>query len=255
MKIIRFVLTYSLSLFAIMSITFGCSTPKREEIHSADVLFLKAKQELDKKRYEEAEKYFDLLKLHFPASQYADDAQYYLGIINFEKNNYIMASFHFSTLRKWYPNSEYCKEALFKTAMCYYNLSPPFDREQEYTFKAIEYFLEFQNTYPNDTLTNFANIYLKELRNKLAYRNYFTAYLYYKWQSYRSALIYIDIVLDEYPETDFAEDALWLKIQIYNDQGFYLDLEELLTQYKQKFPKGKYLVRVETLSNSHRAKQ
>lgn len=255
MKILYYIFKIAYAPIMVITLTFGCATSKKEEIHSADELFQKAKQELDKKKYDEAEKYFDLLKLHFPASQYADDAQYYLGIINFEKSNYIMASFHFSALRKWYPNSEYCKEALFKTAMCYYNLSPPFDREQEYTFKAIEYFMEFQNTYPDDSLAIIANTYLKELRNKLAYRYYFTAYLYHKWQSYRSSIIYIDIVLDEFPETDFAEDALWLKIQIFNERGLYSDLEELLIEYKKKYPKGKYLVQIETLPDFHKSKQ
>lgn len=236
-----------LQLTLIILLLIGCSTTKKEEIHSADELFEKAKFEFQRKKFEDAEKYFDLLKLQFPASQYADDAQFYLGEINFERGDYIMAAFHYSTLRRWYPASEYSKNALFKTALSYYKLSPPFDREQEYTFKAIEYFLEFQNTYPNDSLISVVNSYLKELRNKLAYRNFFTATLYYKWQSPKSALIYLDIVLDEYPDTDYAEDALWLKIQIYRERGLFLDLEELLEKYKKMFPNGKYISQINFL--------
>lgn len=238
--VLYFIFVYTLTII-------GCSTAKKEEIRSSDELFEKAKSEYQKKKYEEAEKYFDLLKLQYPASQYADDAQFYLGEISFEKGDYIMAAFHYSTLRRWYPASEYSKIALFKTALSYYKLSPPFDREQEYTFKAIEYLLEFLNTYPNDSLTSVANSYLKELRNKLAYRNYFTANLYYKWESPKSALIYLDIVLDEYSDTDYAEDALWLKIQIYKERGLFLDLEELLERYKKMFPYGKYISQVNVL--------
>ncbi len=195
------------------------------------------------------------MKLQYPASQYADDAQFYLGLINFNKGDYLMAAFHFSALRRAYPNSEYAKEALFKTAMCYYNLSPSFDRDQEYTFKAIEYLMEFQNTYPGDSLAYLSNQYLKELRNKLAYRNFFTANLYYKWKSSKSALIYLDMVIEDYPDTDYVEDAYWLKMTIYQEKGLFLDLEELAKEYQTKFPNGKYSNQVKSFIKNQRGEQ
>lgn len=250
---------FKINFFCFLSIVsllvLSCSTTKKEEILSADELFTLAKKEYEKRKYENAEKYFDLLKLQFPASQYADDAQYYLGLISFDKGDYIMAAFHFSTLRRWYPNSEYSKEALFRTAMSYYNLSPSFDRDQEYTSKAIEYLMEFQNTYPGDSLAVLANNYLKELRNKLAYRNYFTAMLYYKWQSLKSSLIYLDIVLEDYSDTDYVEDAYWLKMTIYREKGLLLDLEELAKEYQTKFPNGKYLTEVRNFLQSRKGEQ
>lgn len=256
MKKTLFFINFFCFLFFVTYFLFlGCSTTKKEEIRSADELFALAKEEYKKKKYENAEKYFDLLKLQFPASQYADDAQYYLGLISFDKGDYIMAAFHFSTLRRWYPNSEYSKEALFKTALSYYNLSPSFDRDQEYTSKAIEYLMEFQNTYPSDTLAILANKYLKELRNKLAYRNYFTALLYYKWQSSKSALIYLDIVLEDYPDSDYVEDAYWLKMNIYKEKGLFLDLEELAKEYQTKFPNGRYLSEVKNFIKNKRGEE
>lgn len=228
-------------------IFFGCSSVQKEEIKSAEELFLFAKKEFEKKNYEEASKYFDILKLQYPASEFADDAQYYLAEINFLRGEYIIAAFHYSALRRYYPSSPYCKESLFKTALCYYNLSPSFDREQEYTFKAIETFQEFQNMYPADSLAKFANEYFKELRNKLAYRNYFIASLYYKWSSYKSALIYLDFVIEEYSDSDFVEDAYWMKMEIYKKSKLFLDLEEIIKEYMNKFPNGKFISQVNNL--------
>jgi len=241
--------------FALFFSVVGCGTTPKQEIHSAEDLFRLAKNYYEKKKFEDAEKFFDLLKLQYPASQYADDAQYYLGEISFEKGDFIMAAFHYSSLRRYYPASEYCKQALFKTALSYYKLSPSFDRDQEYTYKAIEYLMEFQNTYPNDQLTLEANKYLKELRNKLAYRNFFTANLYYKWRSFNSALIYLDVVLTEYSDTDYIEDAYWLKFQIFAERGLFYDLEELAKEYKDKFPNGKYLSQIEKFAKLNRVEQ
>ncbi len=225
----------------------ACSSAKPPEIRTADDLFKVAKEKYEKEDYEEASKLFDLLKLQYPASQYADDAQYYLAEISFKRGEYIMAAFHYNWLRRSYPNSSYSKESLYKTALCYYNLSPPFDRDQEYTFKAIEAFQDFQNAYPADSLYPFAGKYIKELRNKLAYRNYFVALLYYKWLSYKSALVYIDFILDDFSDTDYAEDAYWLKINIYKELKLFLDLKELFKDYRNKFPNGKYTNQISLL--------
>ncbi|MCX7879090.1 MAG: tetratricopeptide repeat protein [Ignavibacteria bacterium] len=228
----------------------GCATTKVEELKTAYDLFTSAKKKFEEKDYEEATKFFDLVKLQYPASQYAIDAQYYLAEISFAKGEFLMAAFHYNWLRRSYPNSTFFKDATFKVALCYYNLSPPSDRDQEYTFKAIESFSEFLNLYPNDSLSVLAEKYKKELRNKLAYRNYFIAELYYKWLSYKSAIIYADIVLKEFQDTDYAEEALWLKINIYNDLKHYFDLRKLLEEYKMKYSNGKYIVQVETLSKN-----
>lgn len=225
----------------------SCSSAQLTEIRTADDLFKLAKEKYDKEDYEEASKLFDLLKLQYPASQYADDAQFYLAEISFKRGEYIMAAFHYNWLRRSYTNSPYSKESLYKTALCYYNLSPPFDRDQEYTFKAIEAFQDFQNIYPADSLSVLAGNYIKELRNKLAYRNYFVASLYYKWLSYKSSLVYIDFVLDDFSDSDYVEDAYWLKISIYKEMKLFLDLKEILKNYRNKFPNGKYISQVNLL--------
>jgi outer membrane protein assembly factor BamD len=237
-------------LFYFILITFifaGCSSAKKEEIKTAEELFQFAKKKFEEKNYEDASKYFDLLKLQYPASEYADDAQYYLAEISFLRGDYIMSAFHYSALRRYYPSSPYYKESLFKTALSYYKLSPPFDRDQEYTQKAIEAFLEFQNLYPKDSLYFSANEYIKELRNKLAYRNYFIASLYYKLASNKSALIYLDYVIEQFPDSDYVEDAYWLKMTIYKESGLFLDLAELIKEYKTKFPQGKYISQLGSL--------
>lgn len=247
---INIIMLRSFCFSAIFLIWVGlgsCSSTKPSEIRSADDLFKLAKEKYEKEDYEDASKLFDLLKLQYPASQYADDAQFYIAEISFKRGEYIMAAFHYNWLRRSYPNSPYSKESLYKTALCYYNLSPPFDRDQEYTFKAIEAFQDFQNIYPSDSLYALAGNYIKELRNKLAYRNYFVASLYYKWLSYKSALVYIDFVLNDFSDSDYVEDAYWLKISIYKELKLLLDLKEILKDYRNKFPRGKYISQVDLL--------
>lgn len=243
---IRQYLIFPLILFGI-SLFVACSSSKPFEIKTAEELYKLAKEKFDKEDYEDASKYFDLLKLQFPASQYADDAQFYLAEISYKRGEYIMAAFHYNWLRRLYSGSPYYKESLFKTALCYYNLSPSFDRDQEYTFKAIEAFSDFIMTYPTDTLAQVAKKYLTELKNKLAYRNYFIALLYYKMRSYRSSLIYLDEVIENFPGSDYIEDAYWLKANSLKNLGRFFDMKDVIEEYQSKFPKGKYFSEIRSL--------
>ncbi|MGQ9818854.1 MAG: outer membrane protein assembly factor BamD [Candidatus Kapaibacteriales bacterium] len=230
-------------------VIFGCSSGKQIEIKTADELFRLAKEKYDEGNFDEASKYFDLLKLQYPASQYSDDAQFYLAEINFKRGEYIMAVFNYNWLRRSYSNSPFYKESLYKTALCYYYLSPPFDRDQEYTHKAIEAFTDFKMAYPQDTLTIRVDEYLNELKNKLAYRNYFTALLYYKMQSFRSSLIYLDEVIDKYSDSLYIEDAYWLKANILKNLNRLLDLKDVVEEYQLKFPNGRYYKELLSLLN------
>ncbi|GIV55857.1 MAG: hypothetical protein KatS3mg040_0625 [Candidatus Kapaibacterium sp.] len=80
---------------------------------------------------------FDVIRLQYPASEFAPDAQYYLAEISFRRREYVVASFNYSMVRRQYPTHPRAREALYKAALCYVELAPPYDRDQEYTRKAI----------------------------------------------------------------------------------------------------------------------
>lgn len=236
-------------LLFFFSIFLACSSIKQTEIKTADELYILAKKKFDSGDFEGASKYFDLLKLQFPASQYADEAQFYIAEISYERGEYIMAAFHYNWLRRSFSNTPFYKESLFKTAMCYYNLSPTFDRDQEYTFKAIDAFNDFIVMYPKDSLAVIASKYLKDLKNKLAYRNYHISLIYYKMRSYLSSLIYLDEIFENYPDSDCIEDAYWIKIISLKNLNRFLDAIDLIEKYKEIFPNGKYISQIITIEN------
>lgn len=164
--------------------------------------------------WNEAAAQFDIIKLQYPASQYADDAQYMLAEINFKRSEYIVAAFNYSMVRRSYPTSELAKPAMFKSALCYNELSGPPDRDQEYTRKAIQAFSEFQSVYPVDSLALVCVDHIHTLRSKLSERYMMVAEHYVTTRSYKAAVIYYDSVIDEYPDTEWYESALIEKIRV-----------------------------------------
>jgi outer membrane protein assembly factor BamD len=117
-----------------------------------------------------------------------DDAQYYLAEVNFRRREYILAAYNYNYVRRAYPQSEYAKECMRKSALCYVELSPPFDRDQKYTREAIVALMEYREFYPSDS--TFADSTIATLNHKLAERDFRAAEQYRVLYAPRSALVF-----------------------------------------------------------------
>lgn len=240
-----------LPLFGFLLLTIiGCSTSKLPETRSPEEIFNQGMKYFKNEDYKEAKMMFDVIKLQYPASQWADDAQFYLAETNFAQKEFILASFNYNLVRRLYPSSEFVKISLFKSALCYFELSPTYDRDQEYTKKGIQSFQEFQHLYPKDSLYAESGKYISELRNKLAHREYFTAGLYLKMDNPESALIYFDTVINDYDDTEYYEMAYFGKIDILAKFGKKDEALNLIDLYKKNFKNGKYLSNLETIEKT-----
>ena len=216
----------------------SCSSTKAPEVQTAETIFNKAMEKFKKEDWEEATQLFDVLKLQYPASAFADDAQFYLAEINYNRSEYILAAFNYNMVRRLYPSSEFVKTSLFKAAMSYYQLSPTFDRDQEYTFKAIDAFQDYQTLYPKDSLYTQAGKYIDELREKLGRRAFSTAELYEKLETSKAVLVYLDIVIEDYSDTKYFEPACFKKVETLYNTKKYDDALNFIEFYSKKFPAG-----------------
>lgn len=237
----------ALILIIPVMIIFGCGSSSDMDFKSAEEVYNKGVAAFEDEDYLDAKKFFEVIKLQYPASQYADDAQFYLAEINFARGEYILGAFNYSRLRSLYPGSEYVKESIYKAALCYYELSPTFDRDQEYTRKGIEAFNIFQRLYPNDSLFSEAEEKIDALRDKLAHRDYYTAELYRTLEFPHSSLIYYDSVIDNYPDTKYYEQAWIGKIEVLIIFRRLDEASGLIDLFRKNFPESQYLTDLKKL--------
>jgi outer membrane protein assembly factor BamD len=233
----------------ILILTFeSCSTTKTAEPTSDEFLFNKAMDKFNREDYLEAKSMFDAFLLQYRASKLADQAQYYEAEISYKREEFITAAWEYNKVASTYSSSPLVTISLFKAAKCYYELSPSYDRDQEYTVKAIAALINFKQMYSKDSLAQVADKYIAELRNKLAFREYKTAELYIKLDDPRAALIYYQSVLSDYSDTDYFEESFWGKIQMLYRLKKFDELKSMLATYSRVFPGGKYLKDVSDLS-------
>jgi outer membrane protein assembly factor BamD len=239
-------------LLIILSIIIASCSGGDGKLDSPEKVYTKAMDYYADEDYLDAKKYFDIIKLQYPASKYAEFAQFYLAETEFAEGKYVMSAFNYNTLRRSYPSSKFAGESMFKAALCYYRLSPAYDRDQEYTHKAITMFKEIQYLNPSDSLTILSGTYIDTLRTKLANRSYFTAELYQKLSTPKSSVTYYEDVIDNYDDTKYFEPAYFGKIKTLVKLKKYDEALGLIDLYKRLFPSGDNLINLVEIEDKAR---
>ncbi|ROL61683.1 outer membrane protein assembly factor BamD [Bacteroidetes/Chlorobi group bacterium ChocPot_Mid] len=234
----------------IFTLLLSCASSDKTEMKSAEAIYNKGMSLFNDKEYLEAYNTLDLIRLQYPASQYADDAQFYMAEARFKREEYILAQFSYNLLKRLYPNSPYYKESAFKAAMSFYYLSPQYDLDPDNTTKAIKSMSEFQATYPGDSLSVLMDTYIQELRDRLAQKEFEIAQLYRKLDSPASALIYYDIVINEYDDTKFFELAYIGKIEVLLQMKKWEQAKTTISYFYILFKSSENLEKVKKLESA-----
>ncbi len=222
----------------------SCSGNKIKPTASAEERLAFAMKKFNDENYLDAKTEFKILILNFPGHTLSAQAQYMYAECHFKLKEYILSAGEYEKLKRVFPNSEYVDDAQFKIGLSYFELSPKFSLDQDYTTKAIEEFQKFLEDYPQSELVSEANRYMKKCRDKMATKYFKNAESYHKLHYYSSAIIYYDYVLDNYYDTEYSQRSLVGKAECYHKKG---DIEEAIKFYKlylEKYPKGSKIGKV-----------
>lgn len=240
----------NLLLLVILTIFVACSSSIDTSNMAPEDRLAYAIKLYQEEDYEEAVKEFDALILQYPGSSIMDDAQYYLALTRFQREEYILAAYQFSKLIKSMPSSEFLADAQFMLADCYYELSPNFTLDQQYSKKAIEEFQVFIDVFPLNEKVAEAEKKIGELNDKLAMKEYEAAYIYNKMEYYDAALKYYDSVLEIYHDTKYAPLALYNKINILLERKKDSEALTEAQKFLSKYPQHENYSDVEKIKNS-----
>jgi len=247
-----------LVLFAAMLLFASCrSNELIRPGDSIEVAYEKALNQYEQENYAEAARAFETVISIGRGTDIGQDAQFYLAESYFNNRRYLLAASEYERYAQFHPNSPRREEADFKKALSYYNLSPRYRLDQSYTYQAIENFRLLLSRFPNSEYAEESAEYISELRSKLARKSYNAGEFYKRTSRYEAAAVYFDIVIDNYPETSWAELSLVDQMEAYilyaensvadRQAGrFEMALESYET-YLQLFPRGENRSRVEDL--------
>lgn len=218
----------------------ACSPQIQTQNLGPDEYFEYAKGLFDKGKYYKAQTEFTVIVLKFSGDPVVDDAQYYLAESYFKLKDYLIAVSEYQKLINDYPESPYVPLAQFKKAMAYYKISSRPELDQEYTIKALKEFQSFIEEYPKHELKKDAEKFIFELRLKLAKKKFIAATTYRKMGIYDSAVIYYDIILEQYYDTPEAVKALFWKGMCLYEMKKYIEARVVFSTFIEKYPSHRY---------------
>jgi len=239
-------------LFLVSVIIFGCSSAEKSSISTEDPedAFRQAKLIYDNKDYAQAIEDFSFIKIKFSGTGIIDKAQFYLGMSYFMRKEYVLAAYEFENLIKNYSSSSFVGEARYYLAMSYYELSPDYYLDQTYTKYAIIEFQNFIILFPSDKLVSQAELKIRELRNKLAFKDLNSAELYVRMDNYKAALVYYENILNEYFDTEYADDASYGKITTLIRKKLFEAAKKEIEKFEKKYRNSEYFNSVIKLKKS-----
>jgi outer membrane protein assembly factor BamD len=226
-----------IAVFTLLALLFSCGKKINKQNLTADEYFEYAKKKFDDGDYYDAVTEFNIIVLKFSGNPVVDDAQYYLAESHFKQKEYLIAISEYEKLVRDYPTSPYVVLAQFKIGMSYYEMSLRPELDQEYTQKGIRAFQVFIEEHPNHELRESADKFILELREKLARKKMIAATTYQKMGECASAVIYFNIILDEYYDTPQAVRALFLKGECLYELEDYVEAQTTFRTFIEKYPK------------------
>lgn len=226
----RTVLTLSTAIAA------ACAAKQPVTQLPPDQLFERAIALINDRKWTESIAAFEQFVFQYPTHPRVQEARYRIAEGYFGKKEYITAATEFSRLANDYPAGNYADDARFKVCESYHRLAPKAQLDQQYTRAAFDHCQSLISHYPSSEYVARAQAMSKELRDRLAEKEYIAGEYYFKRGAYDSAIIYYEATARDFPDTVFSPRALLRLLQTYETLGYKEEADATRQRLLKDYP-------------------
>jgi outer membrane protein assembly factor BamD len=242
-------------LLAVVLLLSSCGNyQKLLKSDDAELKYTKAVEYFEKGDFMRASTLFDAVASYFKGTERSETVLNYMAKSYMGQKDYASASEYYKTYVKTYPKGKYIIESKYMIGYCYYLDSPDARLDQSATKSAIVAFQEFLEIFPESERVPEANKLLDELNNKLAYKAFLNAKLYfnlgnYLGNNYQSCVITAQNALKDYPSNSYREELSMLILNAKYEQAVQSVVDKRIERYRNtideyynfinEFPTGK----------------
>jgi len=229
------------------------------KVTDAEIKYSYAKKYYNQKKFARSASLLEEVVHVFRGRPEGEESLYLLAQSYYGQKDYVNASEYFKLYVNTYPSGEFAELSRFYGAYGLYLDSPDPRLDQTQTYESINQFLMYLEHFPQSERVNQVQEILFELQEKLAYKEYLAARLYYNLgtymgNNYRACVITAENALRSYPETKYREELIFLTIRSKYElaivsiderlQGRYREVVDEYYNYLNEFPEGKYVKQV-----------
>jgi outer membrane protein assembly factor BamD len=208
-------------LLILLAVIFLASCSEYQKVlksNDYDLKYEKAMEYYEEGDYMRASTLFQGLISVYMGTDRAEGAHFKYANALFNMGDYTTAVYYFREFVDKYPNSSDAEEAQFMVGACFYEMSPKARLDQTNTYNAIEALQLYMSLYPRSERLEEASGMIDALEEKLVYKSYLNAKLYYNLgdylgNNYRAAVIAARNSLDEFPDTKYREELSFLILE------------------------------------------
>jgi outer membrane protein assembly factor BamD len=185
----------------------GCAGNDIPADASPENILAHAEEKLAAGKYLDAvEAYQYFLRTH-PGTAMTPLAKLRLGDARFGLEEYILAEGEYQHIVSDFPASPLVEEARFKIALCAYESTYPYNRDQSETERALVLFDDFLRDYPESRFRPEVVAAVSDCRGRLAHGEFENGRFYEHRKRFRPAAIQYKYVVEGYPDTEWAPRA------------------------------------------------
>lgn len=228
-----------LSALLLAVVLSGCSLLdyfKKSELPKAspEGMYSSASQEYQQGNYKKARELFRRVKEEFPLHELAILAEIGIADSLYSEKEYPAARDMYSDFISMHPLDENIPYVLYQMGMCHYYQMESVDRDQTETVKARNEWEKLVSRYPQSKFSAMAEKMLREVKQRLAEREFYVGNFYFKQKKYEAALARFERIAGEY-----ANVGLDYKIEYYIKETKARIAEEQNRKLKEEEEKKK----------------
>ena len=210
-----------LAIFCMSIMLCSCSSSKtaKETEQTAEQLYKKGYEYLQKTSYVKAAESFEKLELEHPYSRWAVKSKLMGAYAYYKALKYDDAVMALDRFIKFHPSNKDVAYAHYMKGLCYYDQIAPAQKDQSNTKKAQEAFMQLIILFPQTDYAEDAKEKIKLIVDHIAGQEMNVGRYYLKNQNYLSALNRFNFVVENYQTTPQIEEALYRQVEIYTIMG------------------------------------
>ena len=207
----------------------GCASAPPFQGMTASDLHALGRTEYEAGNYGDAVEALDHLLLLFPDYPQAAEARFLLAQAYVADEQFLEGADEYQRFLDRHRGHLLAPDAALGVCRARAELSPISQRDQTYTREAVTVCRNVTRDYEGDVATE-AEAIANDLRAKLAQKEYENAEFYFNRGAFDSAILYWEILVDEFGDTEWAPRALLGIIRSYEEIGY----QDLVEEYRQQ---------------------